>query len=139
MCVLLFWMNRLKHRKKATSVRISCWCGNFAVNPEKCANSKSLLFKLVLKFLRLGLRKAVGNWDEISSRPWCPRHILPKTDIEETVTEWSVTDLGDVSAIAIRRDQVVNELQFTAFPAFGFAGRHHRLAGRTSSLAFECF
>ena len=104
-CVLLFGMNRLKHRKTATSVRISCWCGNFAVNPEKCENSKSSRFNLVLKFLRLGLRKAVGNWDEISSRPWCPRHILPKTDIEETVTEWSVTDLGDVSAIAIKEER----------------------------------
>jgi len=92
-------------KKKTTSVRISCWCENFAVNPEKCENSKSSRFNLVLKFLRLGLRKAVGNWDEISSRPWCPRHILPKTDIEETVTEWSVTDLGDVSAIAIKEER----------------------------------
>ena len=41
-CVLLFGMNRLKHRKTATSVRISCWCGNFAVNPEKCENSKKM-------------------------------------------------------------------------------------------------
>jgi hypothetical protein len=35
-------MNRLKHRKKTTSVRISCWCENFAVNPEKCENSKKM-------------------------------------------------------------------------------------------------
>ena len=28
--------------KKTTSVRISCWCENFAVNPEKCENSKKM-------------------------------------------------------------------------------------------------
>ena len=62
-----------------------------------------------------------------------------QTDMEETVTEWSVCPLLGTSqfAVARRRYQVINELQFAAFPAVGFAGRHHSLAGRTSSLALE--
>ena len=42
MCVAVRDEPPQTQKKKTTSVRISCWCENFAVNPEKCENSKKM-------------------------------------------------------------------------------------------------
>ena len=42
MCVVVRDEPPQTQKKKTTSVRISCWCENFAVNPEKCENSKKM-------------------------------------------------------------------------------------------------
>ena len=42
MCVVVRDEPPQTQKKKTTSVIISCWCENFAVNPEKCENSKKM-------------------------------------------------------------------------------------------------